>query len=112
MRHVPMTISHEVAGVAVAVGERVIGLAAGTRVGVRSGPDGAGWAYHGGFAELMAAPAEHVVKAPEHVPFSHLAVGGDARHGGPPCRRTTSGRGTLSPDRNHRTRRARHRGVH
>ncbi|MCU1700887.1 MAG: alcohol dehydrogenase [Mycobacterium sp.] len=78
MRHVPMTIGHEVAGVAVAVGEGVIGVAVGDRVGVRSGPDGAGWAYHGGFAELMAAPAEHVVKAPEHIPFSHLAVGGDA----------------------------------
>jgi propanol-preferring alcohol dehydrogenase len=70
-----MTIGHEVAGVVVAVGERVVGLAAGDRVGVRSGPGGAGWAYHGGFTELMAAPAEHVVKAPEHVPFSHLAVG-------------------------------------
>ncbi|MDT5255399.1 MAG: alcohol dehydrogenase, propanol-preferring [Mycobacterium sp.] len=78
MRHVPMTIGHEVAGVVVAVGESVTGLDAGDRVGVRSGPGGAGWAYHGGFAELMAAPAEHVVKAPEHVPFSHLAVGGDA----------------------------------
>jgi D-arabinose 1-dehydrogenase-like Zn-dependent alcohol dehydrogenase len=43
MRHVPMTIGHEVAGVVVAVGESVTGLAAGDRVGVRSGPGGAGW---------------------------------------------------------------------
>jgi len=78
MSHIPMTIGHEVAGVVSAVGEGVAGLAAGDRVGVRSGADGAGWAYHGGFAEYMAAPAHHVVRAPDGIPFSHLAVGGDA----------------------------------
>jgi D-arabinose 1-dehydrogenase-like Zn-dependent alcohol dehydrogenase len=78
MSHVPMTIGHEVAGVVHAIGDGVTGFGIGDRVGVRSGADGAGWAYHGGFAELMAAPAHHVVKAPDGVPFSHLAVGGDA----------------------------------
>jgi alcohol dehydrogenase, propanol-preferring len=78
MSHLPMTIGHEVAGVVSAVGEGVPGLAVGDRVGVRSGADGPGWAYDGGFAQYIAAPAHHVVKAPDGIPFSHLAVGGDA----------------------------------
>jgi D-arabinose 1-dehydrogenase-like Zn-dependent alcohol dehydrogenase len=78
LNHVPMTIGHEVAGVIAAVGDGVVGLAVGDRVGVRSGADGPGWAYHGGFAQFLSAPANHVVKAPDGIAFSHLAVGGDA----------------------------------
>jgi propanol-preferring alcohol dehydrogenase len=78
MSHIPMTVGHEVAGVVSALGDGVVGLDVGDRVGVRSGADGAGWAYHGGFAQYIAVPAHHTVKAPDGIPFSHLAVGGDA----------------------------------
>ncbi|MBF4163284.1 alcohol dehydrogenase catalytic domain-containing protein [Nocardioides acrostichi] len=78
LAEIPMTLGHEIAGVITEVGEGVSDLAVGDSVGLRSGAFGPSFAYQGGFAPYLAAPVEHVAKAPEGVPFSHLAVGGDA----------------------------------
>jgi alcohol dehydrogenase, propanol-preferring len=75
---VPITLGHEVVGVVSALGEAVTDFAVGDPVGVMSGEAGPAFGYDGGFAPTMIAPVDQVVRAPEVLSFTKLAVGADA----------------------------------
>jgi len=74
----PITLGHEVAGRVSALGEGVTELEVGDVVGVLSGALGPAFAYDGGFAPTLTAPVDHVLRAPDGIPLSRLAVGADA----------------------------------
>lgn len=89
----PLTLGHEVAGTVEAVGENVVGFAAGDRVGVpwlhyscgacefcSAGRETlcakqqvTGCTVDGGFAEYIKANASHTVKVPDELDFAEAA---------------------------------------
>lgn len=78
LAHTPMTFGHEIAGVVTGLGPGVTEFSEGDAVGVMSGIVGPAFGYDGGFASKVVTPVEHVVRAPDGVPFDQLAVGADA----------------------------------
>ncbi len=76
----PMVIGHEVAGTVRRLGAGVSGCAVGDRVGVcpTTSAGAPGFAYDGGFAEQMIAPAQALVPIPDDVSFAAGATATDA----------------------------------
>ena len=75
---IPITLGHEVVGVVCGLGTGVDKLGVGDCVGVLSGLRGPAFAYDGGFAQTLTAPADHAVPTPKGISFAKLAVGADA----------------------------------
>lgn len=77
----PIIMGHEIAGVISEVGPDVTNYQVGDKVAVcPTGPSGMapGYAYDGGFATKVLAPAEDLVTIPDGVSFAQAAAGTDA----------------------------------
>ncbi|RSM71561.1 alcohol dehydrogenase [Kibdelosporangium aridum] len=74
----PVVLGHEVAGVITETGPEVTDFQPGDRVAVRTGPDGPGVAYDGGFGTVVRTQTERLVKIPDGVTFDQAAVATDA----------------------------------
>lgn len=78
----PVIMGHECAGVISEVGEGVVDLKVGDRVGVnpldRETREAAGYNYDGGYADKVMVPAKQCVKIPDGVSFVEGAASTDA----------------------------------
>ncbi len=78
----PVIMGHECAGVISEVGEGVVDLKVGDRVGVnpldRETREAAGYNYDGGYANKVLVPAKQCVKIPDGVSFVEGAASTDA----------------------------------
>lgn len=78
----PVIMGHECAGVISEVGEGVVDLKVGDRVGVnpldRETREAAGYNYDGGYANKVMVPAKQCVKIPDGVSFVEGAASTDA----------------------------------
>lgn len=73
----PLTLGHEIAGMVAAAGEGVEGVRVGDRVALHyllANGDMLGKERDGGFAELVAVPAENAVPVPDGVPLAQAAI--------------------------------------
>lgn len=69
LRHVPIVLGHEIAGVVSAVGTGVTEFAPGMRVGIPATVQSPGTASDGGFSEKVRVQADQCVPIPDNVPF-------------------------------------------
>lgn len=74
----PVVLGHEVAGVITETGPDVTEFQVGDRVAVRTGPDGPGVAYDGGFGTVVRTQADRLVTIPDGVTYEQAAVATDA----------------------------------
>lgn len=78
LKHTPIVLGHEIAGVVAAVGEGVTDFSIGQRVGIPATVESPGTACNGGFADKVVAIAEQCVHVPDAVPFEQAAPAMDA----------------------------------
>ena len=75
--NLPLTLGHEIAGVASAIGDGVTNVRKGDRVAVHylaANGDMFGKELHGGYAEKVLVPAENAVAIPDDIAFEHAAI--------------------------------------
>lgn len=78
LKHTPIVLGHEIAGVVSAVGEGVTGFSIGQRVGIPATVESPGTACNGGFADKVVVNVEQCVHVPDAVPFEQAAPAMDA----------------------------------
>lgn len=78
LKHTPITLGHEIAGVVREVGVGVSDFVVGDRVAACATVHSPGTGRNGGFQPRVAVQAEVLVKVPEGVPWDQAAVSTDA----------------------------------
>lgn len=78
LKHTPIVLGHEIAGVVSAVGAGVTAFSVGQRVGIPATVESPGTACNGGFADKVVAIADQCVHVPDAVGFEQAAPAMDA----------------------------------
>lgn len=78
LKHTPIVLGHEIAGIVSAVGAGVTAFSVGQRVGIPATVESPGTACNGGFADKVVASAEQCVHVPDAVAFEQAAPAMDA----------------------------------
>ena len=78
LKHVPIVLGHEIAGIVSAVGAGVTDFSVGSRVGIPATVESPGTARDGGFADKVVVSAALCVHVPDSVAFEQAAPAMDA----------------------------------